>query len=152
MSNITIRPAELGDAEMIADFNLRMAAETESKRLDRVTATQGVRRIIDTPGFGFYLVAVCDDELAGCMMVTSEWSDWRDAAFWWIQSVYVIPELRRRGVFRRLYAHVRDRATATPGICGLRLYVESGNSAAQATYEQLGMSRTPYQMYEIEFE
>jgi ribosomal protein S18 acetylase RimI-like enzyme len=84
-------------------------------------------------------------------MVTREWSDWRDAAFWWIQSVYVAPEDRRSGVFRTLYEHVLDEARRTPGVCGLRLYVERENSAAQAAYAALGMRRTAYHLYETEF-
>jgi GNAT superfamily N-acetyltransferase len=106
-----------------------------------------VAGIFERPQRGFYLVAECDGVASGCLLVTYEWSDWRCGDFWWIQSVYVTPPARRRGVFRALYADVERRAHAA-GAVGLRLYVETGNGRAQATYERLGMQRCHYHMYE----
>lgn len=147
---MTIRNAEPRDASVIADFNRAMAKETEGLILDPDKAESGVRAVLEDPSLGFYLVAEMDGRIVGQMMITFEWSDWRNATFWWLQSVYVEPGRRRRGVFRELYETVRQRARADVGICGLRLYVESGNEGAQRTYEMLGMVRTPYRMYEAD--
>ncbi|MCA9169807.1 MAG: GNAT family N-acetyltransferase, partial [Planctomycetales bacterium] len=96
-------------------------------------------------------VAEADGRVIGCLMITYEWSDWRNGLFWWIQSVYVLAEFRRRGVFRELYRHAEEMARQLPGVCGLRLYVEHENDIARNTYSRLGMSQTPYQIYEKEF-
>jgi ribosomal protein S18 acetylase RimI-like enzyme len=85
------------------------------------------------------------------MMITYEWSDWRNGLFWWIQSVYVEPRFRSQGVFKALYRHVEHLARTTPGVCGLRLYVENSNSQAQEIYQRLGLQRTAYQMFEVDF-
>nr|WP_240922366.1 GNAT family N-acetyltransferase [Oleiagrimonas sp. C23AA] len=127
-----------------------MAMETEGKPLAAETLTRGVQRVLDQPQRGFYLIAELDGAPVGGLMVTYEWSDWRDGDFWWIQSVYVAPEARRRGVFRALYGEVQTRARRA-GAVGLRLYVETENTRAQATYAGLGMARCHYHMYEAEF-
>jgi len=108
----------------------------------------GVRRLLAQPALGFYLVAEAAGEVVAALMVTSEWSDWRNGRFWWLQSVYVLPAWRRRGVFRALHAHVAAAAAREPDVCGLRLYVERGNLAAQATYRALGMDTTDYLLLE----
>ncbi|MDB5913782.1 MAG: hypothetical protein JWP22_2457 [Ramlibacter sp.] len=143
-----VRLARPADADTIAGFNAAMAWETEGKRLLPQVVGAGVRRLLAEPGLGFYLVAEAGSEVVACLMVTTEWSDWRNGRFWWIQSVYVAPGWRRRGVFRALYAHVGEAAAAAPDVCGFRLYVEHDNVAAQATYERLGMSRTDYLLLE----
>jgi ribosomal protein S18 acetylase RimI-like enzyme len=147
-SAISIRKAEPRDTPTIAAFNCAMALETEHKALfpDRVNA--GVQRLVGEPALGFYLVAEAGGELIACLLVTNEWSDWRNGLFWWIQSVYVVAGWRRRGVYRRLYAYVRELAQADPGVCGFRLYVEKDNANAQATYASLGMAPTDYLIYE----
>ena len=124
-----------------------MAWETEHKRLDPAVLARGMAAVLDEPRRGFYLVAEHDGVPVGCLMVTHEWSDWRAGDFWWIQSVYVTEAARRRGVFRALHADVERRARAA-GAVGLRLYVETENTRAQATYEGLGMARCHYFMYE----
>jgi ribosomal protein S18 acetylase RimI-like enzyme len=144
----TIRTAQPGDADTIAGFNSAMAWETEGKRLLPEVVGAGVRRLISEPALGFYLVAQAGADVVGCLLVTTEWSDWRNGRFWWIQSVYVAPGWRRRGVFRALYAHVGQAAAAQPDVCGFRLYVEHDNQAAQATYAKLGMVRTEYLLLE----
>ncbi len=128
-----------------------MARETESLTLDPERVLAGVREVFRDPGNGFYLIAEAGGNAVGQMLITFEWSDWRNGVFWWIQSVYVHPDFRHRGVFRHLYLHVAERAKADPAICGLRLYVEGENHVAQRTYERLGMTRTPYQLYEVDF-
>lgn len=145
--SLTIREATLADAETIADFNCRLADETESKGLDRATVTRGVTRFLQGVGAGFYIVAEADGQVAGCLMVTHEWSDWRDGNIWWIQSVYVVPEARRRGVFRSLFRWVQERAESDPDVRRVRLYVEYENERAQNTYVSLGMGRESYHMY-----
>jgi GNAT superfamily N-acetyltransferase len=148
MNAVLIRPALADDADTLAAFNAAMAWETEGKRLLPEVLGAGVRRLLAQPALGFYLVAVAGSQPVGCLMVTTEWSDWRNGRFWWIQSVYVRPEWRRRGVFRALYASVHAAALAQPDVCGLRLYVEHENAVAQATYRSLGMARTDYLLFE----
>jgi ribosomal protein S18 acetylase RimI-like enzyme len=145
---VNVRRADPRDAAALVEFNLAMARETESKELAPEVLSAGVRRFIERPHFGFYLVAEDGGRAVGSLMVTYEWSDWRDGLFWWIQSVYVLPTHRRRGVYRRLYEHVKQLAAAEPDVRGFRLYVEKENRAAQSTYERLGMSETHYLMYE----
>jgi ribosomal protein S18 acetylase RimI-like enzyme len=147
-SPVQVRRAQAGDADTIAAYNAAMAFETEGRRLLPQVLGAGVRRLIAEPALGFYLVAQAAGEVVGCLMVTTEWSDWRNGRFWWIQSVYVPPAWRRRGVFRALYAEVGALAAREPDVCGLRLYVERHNTAAQATYLSLGMQRTDYDLYE----
>lgn len=148
---VIVRSATLDDTETIASFNRAMAWETEAKELVPETILAGVRSFLDRPDYGFYFVAECDGKLAGCLMVTFEWSDWRNGLFWWIQSVYVHPDFRRLGVFRALYETVEKNAKTNPGVCGLRLYVEHENHAAQETYRKMGMIETHYLIYESEF-
>jgi len=144
----TIRRATTDDAETIVRFNRQMAEETEDKRLDPATVRNGVRAVFDGADRGFYLVAEREEAVVGALLVTYEWSDWRNGWFWWIQSVYVQPEARRTGVYRALHRAVRRRARAADEVCGLRLYVERGNAAARTTYEALGMTEASYRMYE----
>jgi GNAT superfamily N-acetyltransferase len=144
----TTRPAVAEDAEVITRFNQAMALETEGKALDPETLGRGVRRVFDEPTIGQYLVAQDEqEEIVGCLMIVSEWSDWRNAQVWWIHSVFVDPRHRRKGVFKLLYQAVRERGEAA-GVCGYRLYVERDNARAQQTYQDLGMQRADYLMYE----
>jgi GNAT superfamily N-acetyltransferase len=143
------RLATADDAAILAAFNVAMAAETESRRLDLPTVTAGVRSLLGNPQAGFYLVAEQAGQVVGALMVTFEWSDWRNKVFWWIQSVYVEPACRRQGIFTRLFQEVRSWAMARTDVCGLRLYVEQHNHVAQATYKSLGMDETHYDMYEV---
>lgn len=147
MTAIAVRPATLDDAEFLLESNLAMAWETEGKVLDGATLALGVRAVFEDARRGSYLLAERDGVAVGCLLVTFEWSDWRNGDFWWIQSVYVRPEARRNGVFQALYADVEARAIAANAV-GLRLYVELENFAAQATYEARGMQRCHYFMYE----
>jgi GNAT superfamily N-acetyltransferase len=132
-------------------WNAAMAIETENKTLDPAVLGAGVQAVLDEPERGFYLIAEREGEAVGSLLVTYEWSDWRNGDFFWIQSVYVSPDARRTGVFRALYAAVEQRARDA-GAVGLRLYVEHENSRAQQTYEGLGMQRCHYHMYEIELD
>lgn len=147
---LRIRRPEAGDIDALARFNVRMAAETEDKPLAEATVRAGVRAVIEDPQKGFYLLAEDDGRLTGQLLVTYEWSDWRNASFWWIQSVYVVPEARRSGVYRALQERVLSLAREAGGVCGIRLYVERENRAAKATYEALGMRPTRYDLYEME--
>jgi GNAT superfamily N-acetyltransferase len=110
-----------------------------------------VRAVLEDASKGFYFVAESGAAVAGQMMITFEWSDWRNGVFWWIQSVYVEPSWRRQGVFRSLYRHALDQARAAGNVCGMRLYVEAGNEAARRTYAALGMAKTVYEMFEVDF-
>jgi len=146
-----IRAGTLADVETIADFNEAMAVETEDKSLDGETLRAGVRSMMEAPDRGFYLVAEREGRVVGSLMITTEWSDWRNGAFWWVQSVYVRPDARRQGIYSELYAEVKRRAASADDVCGIRLYVEKDNAPARATYETLGMTETAYRMYEEEF-
>ena len=151
MSDIAIRLATPGDAEFLVNGNASMARETEHLELDLDRLLAGVEALFQYPGRGLYYIAECDGRRAGQMMITYEWSDWRNGTFWWIQSVWVEPEFRGRGVFRALYSHVERLARADHSVCGLRLYVENDNRRAQATYERCGMKATAYRLYEADF-
>ena len=144
---IHVRAAQAADLASLAAFNAAMAIETENKTLDPQTLRAGVARILAEPARGFYLVAEIDGVIAGCLMVTYEWSDWRNGDWWWLQSVYVAPQYRRCGVFRALYAQVECRATGHADVVGIRLYVERDNTRAQHTYASLGMREDHYRIY-----
>lgn len=148
---IRIRRALPADAGFIVASNAAMALESEGRDLDADALGLGVRAVLGDDALGFYLVAEVDGRLAGQLLVTFEWSDWRNGMFWWIQSVYVRPEYRRRGVYRALHRYVSEAARAAGNVCGLRLYVAMDNAAAQAVYRDMGMARTRYYMYESEF-
>ena len=128
-----------------------MAQETEGLALDADVVRPGVAAVLADDALGFYLVAEVNGQAAGQLMVTYEWSDWRNGQFWWIQSVYVRLEFRRRGVYSALHRQVAQAAQEAGGVCGIRLYVEQDNTIAQQVYESLEMHRTRYQMYEVEF-
>jgi ribosomal protein S18 acetylase RimI-like enzyme len=144
---LSIRAARPADLPDLAAWNVAMAWETEHRQLDHDTVQRGVAAVFEQPRRGFYLVCERDGVAVGSLMVTYEWSDWRNGDFWWIQSVYVCPDARRGGVFRALYAAVLQRATTAAAV-GVRLYVETENRRAQATYEGLGMEACHYAMYE----
>ena len=146
--SIATRVAAAEDAATLAGFNRAMALETESKSLPMETLLPAVQAVLRDPRHGFYLVADSGNEIAGSLLVTFEWSDWRNGRMWWIQSVYVRPAHRRRGVYRALHEAVRERARAAGDVVGVRLYVERENVAAQRTYAALGMAETPYRVYE----
>ena len=148
---IRIRKATPPDAPFIVESNIAMAAETEDMALDPDTVGPGVDAVLADSSLGFYLVVEIDGKPAGQLMVTYEWSDWRNGLWWWIQSVYVRPEYRRRGVYSALHRHVAEEAQAAGGVCGLRLYVEQENTTAQQVYRSLEMYPTRYHMYEVEF-
>lgn len=147
---LALRLATRDDVPFLVDCNQAMAHETEDKPLERATLRAGVRGVFGDPGRGFYLIATRAGEAVGCLLVTREWSDWRNGPFWWIQSVYVVPAARRQGVFRAMYADIEHRAREA-GAVGLRLYVEQENTRARQTYENLGMQRCRYHMYEQSF-
>lgn len=146
--SIQVRRATARDTEALIRFNAAMALETERKVLLPGVIGAGVRHLLEHPGAGFYLVAESGGQVAGALMVTNEWSDWRNGNFWWIQSVYVRPEFRRRGVYQALYKALQALAAHDHSICGFRLYVERDNVRAQATYRTSGMDETHYIVFE----
>ena len=143
-----IRSACTDDISDIAQFNIAMAQETEERQLDPETIQSGVSSVIQNHAHGFYLIAERDQVAVGSLLITFEWSDWRNGTLWWIQSVYVKPEHRRTGVFKALYNAVIARAQAAKSVRGIRLYVEQENLDAQSVYQKLSMQKTPYQMFE----
>jgi len=144
---ITIRKALPADASIIIDFQQKMAWETEKISLIPEIIIKGVDAVFTNPSFGQYWVAEEKGDVVASLLITYEWSDWRNTNVWWLQSIYVLPAFRRTGIFRSMYSHIRNEADKQ-GVVGLRLYVESNNSRAQNTYESLGMKSDHYKMYE----
>jgi GNAT superfamily N-acetyltransferase len=147
-SEIRIRHARTADADDIVRFNVAMALETEHKTLDASVLRAGVQAALGDARHGFYLVAESAGRVVACLLITFEWSDWRNGQWWWLQSVYVEQAFRRHGVFRALYDEVERRVRSTRDAIGLRLYVERDNRRAQQTYAALGMHETDYRLYE----
>lgn len=145
---MTVRDALRADAAAIVDFQLAMALETEHVDLDREVLTRGVHAVFDDPSRGRYLVAESDGTVIASLMLTYEWSDWRNGTVWWIQSVYVVPEQRGRRVYAAMYDEVRARAAADPSVRGIRLYVDRTNTAAREVYARSGMDGEHYLVFE----
>jgi len=148
-SSIAVGRAATEDVAAIAQFNIAMAAETEDLALDPQTVHAGVAAVVSDDRRGFYLVARSDGQAVGSLMITYEWSDWRNGNLWWIQSVYVVPSARKQGIFRLLYDNVISLAKQSGDAAGVRLYVEKDNRGAQEVYRKLGMSETAYRVFEI---
>ncbi len=149
---IEIRRARVSDAPAIARFTRAIALETENLCLDASQVMQGVTSVFEDHSHGFYAVALSASAVVGCLMVTYEWSDWRNGAQWWLQSVYVDPKFRRKGIFSKLYSFTIDVALQHDDVRGIRLYADRRNQAAIEAYTRLGMNRTEYQVFEIERE
>lgn len=145
---ITIRPAGSGDAEVIVEFQLQLAGESEGLSLQPPTLARGVRAVLADPAIGEYLLAEVDGQVVGCLLLLKEWSDWRNGTVLWVHSLYVGAEFRRRGVFRAFHEHLRGVVEADDSLLGLRLYVAEGNAPAQAAYQAAGMSSGRYRLYE----
>ena len=145
---MNIRAANFEDAKSLVEFNQAMALETEGKQLDSQILQSGVEAVLHDREKGFYAVAESEGKIVGGLMITFEWSDWRDNWFWWIQSVYILPEFRGRKIYWRLYDFVKQIAAENGDVCGFRLYVERENTNAQKVYENCGMEASHYLMYE----
>jgi len=153
---ITIREANVSDTDVITEFNSQMALETEQRRLNPERLRKGVVALLGDKAKGVYFLAEIENEtnartIAGQLMLTYEWSDWRNGNFWWIQSVYVAKEFRGKGVFKALFQQVKSLAAARTDVCGLRLYMDAQNQTARQTYDRIGFHQTNYEIFEIEF-
>ena len=146
--NFKIRPGLLFDIDIIADFQVKMAWETELMKLDPKIVDLGVTGVMDDPSKGKYWLAEVDGNVVGCLLTIPEWSDWRNGTVLWIHSVYVHPEFRKYGVFKSLYSHLKQLVNETSDYRGLRLYVDKTNLKAQKVYESLGMSSEHYHLFE----
>lgn len=144
----TYRASTPEDISNIVRFQIAMARETEDLTLDPKVVGKGVAAVCDNAALGRYYVAERDRYVIGSLLITYEWSDWRNGAVWWIQSVYVVPEARRQGIYAGLYAHVKELAIVDPQVRGIRLYVDRRNSRAQTVYRRLGMDGEHYQVFE----
>ncbi len=153
--HVIVRPARPDDVDALVTFGAAMARETEGRDLEMERLRLGTLAVLASPERGFYLVAELSGEpsgrLIGQLMVTYEWSDWRNATFWWIQSVYVHPSWRRRGVYRRMHEFILHQARSRSDVCGVRLYVEKNNAVAQSAYDHVGLSRSAYIVFEDDF-
>jgi GNAT superfamily N-acetyltransferase len=143
-----IRKATMSDAAVITEFNVVLALESEGMTLDPAVVRPGVEAVLRDPSRGTYFAACEDGRLIGLLLVTYEWSDWRNGNFWWLQSVYVHKDFRSKGVFKSLLAHIDEQARKSPDVCGFRLYVDNHNTHAQEVYRRLGLARTNYQILE----
>lgn len=152
---IIVRTARQDDVDSIVSFSTAMALETEGLRLDPARLRAGTLSLLKAPERGFFMVAELPDtdhhRLLGQVMITFEWSDWRNAVFWWVQSVYVDPAWRRRGIYRTMHNHIIAQAKADPQVCGIRLYVERENRTAQTVYRRVGLAPSAYAVYEQDF-
>jgi GNAT superfamily N-acetyltransferase len=151
MTSIQIRKSRLDDLQTIAALNTCLASETEDCHLDAETVHRGVEAVLENPELGNYFIAEIEGEIAGQLMITQEWSDWRCGFFHWIQSVYVRPNFRGHGVFRALYDHVIERAKASGNVCGVCLYVDNENTGAREVYDRVGMLSGGYDLREIDW-
>ena len=145
---MTIEKATRDDIRILADFQQKMALETEDLTLDDSVLHKGITALFDDTSKGIYFVAREDGQVIACLMLTYEWSDWRNGTVLWIQSVYVLPEYRGNGVFRGLYDHVKSMVADDPSVRGIRLYVEKDNKTAQQVYAAMGMDGEHYQLFE----
>jgi GNAT superfamily N-acetyltransferase len=148
---LQIRRATEGDIPTLVQFNCAMALETENKELEPDTILRGTRALFEDEHRGFYLVAQLGQRLIGQLMITYEWSDWRCATFWWIQSVYVEPMQRKKGVLRHLYRYLEGLAQQAGNVCGFRLYVDQHNQQAEEAYRKLGMTPGHYRFWEVDY-
>ena len=144
----TYRAATPADVPDVVRFQIAMARETEDLALDPEVVGKGVAAVCDDAARGRYYVAERDGRVVGSLLITYEWSDWRNGAVWWIQSVYVVPEARRQGIYAGLYAYVKQLAGADSQVRGIRLYVDRRNTRAQTVYTRLGMNGEHYQVFE----
>jgi len=155
LDRLVVRYAVPDDIQDLVRFNVSLALETEERKLSASLLRQGTQHLFDSSSQGFYIVAETSDRgrqrVVGQLLVTYEWSDWRNGVFWWMQSVYIDKKWRKVGIFRRLFEFIEGEAKKRTDVVGLRLYVEKDNLAAQTVYEKLGLARTPYHMYEIDF-
>ncbi len=146
--SIIIRRAIEDDISAIILFNKEMALETENLSLDSSILKKGVRSIFNNPQNGFYIVAEINGSVRGCLMITYEWSDWRNGLFWWIQSVYVQKGFRQQGMFKLMYTFIKTLVDKNNEIVGIRLYVDKNNKQAQDVYSKLGMEKLTYELFE----
>ena len=151
MDKLSTRKGAISDIEIIVQFQKNMALETEERILLESSISSGVTEVIGDEQKGTYLVAEHEGKIIGSLLITYEWSDWRNGWFWWIQSVYVKKEWRRKGVYSHLYDEVKKLSLNEGNVCGIRLYVEKENKIAQTVYKHLGMYDTKYLLYETEF-
>ena len=145
-----IRRANLSDLDTVVQYNYNLAYETEGKKLNKEILYKGVKRILQDESKGIYHICEIDGKVVGQIMYTYEWSDWRNGAFIWIQSVYVNKEYRGKGVFKALYGKIKEICEHSEEYVGIRLYVEKENYTAQKTYKNIGMEQCNYLIYEYE--
>ena len=145
---IKIRVAGIADKETISGFQLAMAKETENISLDVDTVTNGVAKIFNDESTGKYFIAEIDNKIVASMLTLYEWSDWRNGQVIWIHSVYVLPQFRKEGVFKAMYAHLKTIVEQNANYKGLRLFVDKTNTTARKVYEALGMNGEHYALYE----
>ncbi|MBA7506139.1 hypothetical protein ES706_04819 [subsurface metagenome] len=145
---IEIRKGKLGDSEHIVELQLQMAQETEGLGLDKTVVSRGVQGVFEEPARGTYWIAEEKGKVLGVLLAIPEWSDWRNATVLWIHSLYVIPEARGQGVFKKLYLNLEKQVKQSPELAGIRLYVDKRNKSAQEVYEKMGMNKHHYELYE----
>lgn len=148
LSALHLRQAHPQDANTIARFQRQMARETEALDLNADTVAKGVQSVFEDTTRGVYHVAEVEGRVIASLLITYEWSEWRNGQVWWIQSVYVEKDYRGQGIFKQLYTYIQSLANSDDQICGIRLYVDNTNQAAQKVYQRIGMNGDHYKVYE----
>ena len=148
MNNLQIRQAKPEDASIIVRFQLQMALETEDLELNPETVGKGVSAVFDDASKGIYHVVVVEGHVIASLLITYEWSEWRNGQVWWIQSVYVEKDFRGQGIFKQLYTYIQSLAHSDEHVCGIRLYVDNTNQSAQKVYQRIGMNGDHYRVFE----
>lgn len=148
MKNVVIRRAVLEDMSFLTESQIKMAYETERLNLDKLVVTEGVKAVFKDSSKGFYIIGICNELPVSCLMITPEWSDWRNNWVWWIQSVYVIPEQRKSGIFGMMYDYIKSLVIDTSEVSGIRLYVDNTNLIAKEVYKRIGMNDEHYRLFE----
>jgi ribosomal protein S18 acetylase RimI-like enzyme len=143
-----IRNASPADIETIAQFQVEMALETENLKLDLTVLRKGVKAVIDDESKGSYYACEVNGQIVASLLITYEWSDWRNALVYWLQSVYVVKEYRRQGIFNQMYEFIKSLVINDPGVAGIRLYVDKSNTRALNVYEKSGMNGNHYVTFE----
>lgn len=145
---LIVRPGVAGDATVLEDFQKKMALETEGLSLSADDVKKGVQRVFSDPPIARYYVAEWNGQVIGCLLICYEWSEWRNGTILWIESVYIDPEFRGRGVYKKMYFTIQQMVKEDDGLKGIRLYVEKSNKKAQQVYKKLGMNDDHYLLYE----
>jgi len=145
-----IRRAGLSDLEQLVEFTLSEAKEAEGRGQDKERARLGILAALEDESVAAYwVIETAADEIVGNISVVKEWSNWSAGYYWWIQSLYIQPEHRGRGLMERLIQTVKESAREGQAL-GLRLYVHKDNNRAIKAYIRCGFADSDYRIMRID--